>query len=79
MLGREIRTARAAADISGTVLCLKAGISRSRLSEIEREYRNPSAAEVEQIKAAIEELRAAKQQIRNYASSLGWSVAAGGQ
>jgi len=75
MRGTAIRNLRTTAGISGALLCLKTGISRSRLSEIERGYCHPDSQELEQINTALTELRAAKQQIQHFAASVGWPVA----
>src|SRR2546422_8118979 len=45
-LFRSLRKKRMTAGLAGAVLCLKAGIGRSRLSEIERGYVTPTLEEV---------------------------------
>ena len=45
----DLKTKRVAAGISGSVLCAKAGLSRSRLNPIERGYVDPSPKELARI------------------------------
>jgi predicted transcriptional regulator len=63
---------RLAAGISGTVLCAKANISRSRLSLIERGYVCPRPEEVSRINDALEQLIQAKHVVDRVAASVGW-------
>lgn len=67
-----IKAKRTAAGIVGKVLCNKAGIARSRLSDIEREYVIPSPQELERIDKALDELIQAKSFIDRVAASVGW-------
>ncbi len=71
----NLRAKRAAAGISGSVLCAKAGLSRSRLSLIERGYVKPADPERERIECALEELVRAKSVIDRVAASVGWPAA----
>jgi hypothetical protein len=57
------------------LVCAQARVDRSRLSDIEREYVQPSAEEAERLKAAIEQLAAAKQKLADVAAQCGWPVA----
>ena len=70
--GNEIRRRRASAGITGDVLCQKAAISRTRLSNIERGYIQPSQAELLRISQALEALLAAKERLMEVAEELGW-------
>jgi transcriptional regulator with XRE-family HTH domain len=72
----DLKLRRMAAGISGSVLCAKANISRSRLSLIEHEYISPGAEEVSRINSALDQLIQAKSVIDNVAASLGWPVGA---
>lgn len=70
----ELKLKRVAAGISGTVLCAKAGISRSRLSLLERGYACASPEEAACINAALDQLIHAKTVIDKVAASMGWPV-----
>lgn len=73
----ELKAKRVAAGISGSVLCLKAGISRSRLSLIERGYTQPAPEEAVRISSALDQLIQAKFVIDQVAASMGWPTAGG--
>ena len=70
--GTHLRTKRNAAGIAGSVVCVKTGISRSRLSDIERGYVTGSADEVGRIDAALDELTRAKRKMAALAAAEGW-------
>jgi len=70
---------RAAAGIPGNVLCQKAGIARTRLSDIERGYVLASGEELGRLDAALDELIEAKTVIDQTAERVGWPTAAGDQ
>jgi transcriptional regulator with XRE-family HTH domain len=70
----ELKLKRLAAGISGSVLCAKAGISRSRLSLIERGFVCPGSDEASRINDALDQLIEAKAIIDRVASSIGWPV-----
>jgi transcriptional regulator with XRE-family HTH domain len=70
----ELKLKRLAAGISGSVLCAKAGISRSRLSLIERDYVCPGPEEAGRIDDALNKLIEAKAVIDRVATSMGWPV-----
>jgi hypothetical protein len=57
------------------VLCAKAGLSRSRLSLIERGYVTLVPQELARINTALDELIQAKAVIDNVAASVGWPMA----
>jgi transcriptional regulator with XRE-family HTH domain len=76
MTGQQLKQMRVAAGISGRLVCAQARIDRSRLSDIEREYVRPSAAESARLKEAIEELTAAKAKLIALAEKCGWPVSA---
>jgi transcriptional regulator with XRE-family HTH domain len=69
-----IKAKRTAAGIVGNVLCRKAGMGRSRLSDIERGYVIPSPEELGLIKVALDELIQAKSVIDRVAASMGWPM-----
>src|SRR5262249_42390041 len=70
--GQTIRARRVAAGISGSVLCLKAGIGRNRLFSIDRSYVQPSVDELARLETALEELTAARKRLDQVASEVGW-------
>jgi transcriptional regulator with XRE-family HTH domain len=72
MIATEIRSKRIQAGIPGYVLCLKAGIARTRLSDIERNYVVPSTEELSKLVAALGELILAKRKIEAVAAECGW-------
>ena len=74
MNGRDIRIARTTAVITGEILCKKAGISRPRLSEIEREYRDATSDEEARLTVALQSLIIAKQRIDEFAAEVGWPL-----
>jgi transcriptional regulator with XRE-family HTH domain len=70
--GTQLRDRRNAAQIAGSLVCKKAGIVRSRLSDIERGYVEPSEVEIVRLSAALDELTRAKQKIAAVAAEEGW-------
>lgn len=60
---------------SSSILCLKARISRSRLSDIELGHITVTPEEISRIETALEQLIDAKRQIRILAEEVGWPVA----
>jgi len=68
----DLKTKRLLAGISGSVLCAKIGLSRSRLSLIERGYVKPAAEELARISTALDQLIEAKFVIERVAASVGW-------
>jgi transcriptional regulator with XRE-family HTH domain len=76
MTGKEIRQKRVTAGIAGSLVCARAGVDRSRYSLIEREYVRAPEAELARIASALEELLAAKQQLIEFAATIGWPVEA---
>ena len=55
----DLKAKRLAAGISGSVLCAKIGLSRRRLSLIERGHVCPAPEELARLEAALDELREA--------------------
>ena len=74
MSGKELKQLRQSAEISGQIVCSRAGIARSRLSEIERGYVNPAPSEAKRIADAIESLKHAKQRVAAVAAEVGWPI-----
>ena len=74
MKGSELRVKRVAAGISGAILCLKAGLGRTRLSGIERGIISMGPAEAARIEAALDELTHAKRKADEVAMSLDWPI-----
>jgi transcriptional regulator with XRE-family HTH domain len=68
----DLKVKRLASGISGSVLCAKIGLSRSRLSLIERGYITPSSEELARIALALDELIEAKSILDRVAASVGW-------
>lgn len=74
MTPNELRSKRIAAEIPATVLALTAKINRSRLSNIERGYVEPTTSELCRLTRALEELINAKTVIDKVTASVGWPV-----
>lgn len=71
-IGSHLRSKRLSAELAGATVCLKAGIQRSRLSDIERNYVKPTVDEVSRISTAVDELARAKSRIAAVAADEGW-------
>ena len=72
MTANELRAKRMAAGVPGSLVCLKAGIGRSRLSDIERGYVTVSSREREQLLSALDELTNAREAMMRAAREAGW-------
>ena len=72
----DLKAKRLAAGISGCVLCAKAGISRSRLSLIERGYTTPPPQELARLNTALDQLIQVKTVIEQVAATVGWPLGA---
>jgi transcriptional regulator with XRE-family HTH domain len=70
--GTELRNKRNAAGIAGSLVCKKAGVARSRLSDIERGYVFASDDESARIDTALDELTRTKRRIAEVAAEEGW-------
>ena len=68
----DLRAKRTAAGISGSLLCRKLGIPRSRLSNIERGYVDALPEELARIEAVLGQLINEKSLIQETAAALGW-------
>ncbi len=62
--------------LSGHMICQVAGISRSRLSDIERGYVQPSIAEMQRLETALNKLLRAKRAMEVTAAEVGWPLSA---
>ena len=72
MIGSTLRQKRLEMGIPGHLVCTKASVGRSRLSDIERGYVRPSDGELTRIRRALEELISAKQKLAAVAAEVGW-------
>ena len=72
----DLKTRRLVSGISGNVLCAKIGLSRSRLSLIERGFVKPAPEELARISTALDQLIEAKFVIDRVAASVGWPAGA---
>jgi hypothetical protein len=71
---KELRAKRIAAGVPAELVAAKTKIERGRLSRIERQIVAASPGELERIRTEIEKLATAKQQIEEYAVSVGWTA-----
>ena len=71
---KNLRAKRAAAGIAGQAVCQLAGISRAKLSDIEREYVTPNPEELQRIDGAIEQILRTRQHLAKLATEAGLSL-----
>jgi len=71
---RDLRSNRAAAEISATLLATKAKVNRSRLSMIERGYIQPTQEELQRLRESLDQLVRDKAVIKRAAASVGWPL-----
>ena len=74
MSGKILRNLRVQAGLPGHFVCRQSGLGRSRLSDIERGYVEPSPSEVERIRRAIEDLTKAREEVAQLAAAVGWPM-----
>jgi transcriptional regulator with XRE-family HTH domain len=74
VIGIELRRERQRAELTGHVVCQRSKLGRSRLSDIERGYVEPSKAEVQRIRSAIRVLATAKTRVAQLAERVGWPM-----
>lgn len=74
MTAQQLRQQRIAAGIPGRLVSAKAGIDRSRLSDIERGYIQASDVELQEIGEALRALLKAKEQVARTAAEVGWPM-----
>ena len=76
MIVKELRSKRVAAEIPATLLAARAKVNRSRLSNLERGYGEPTEEELQRLNIALDQLFQAKSLIDRAAASVGWPVGA---
>jgi transcriptional regulator with XRE-family HTH domain len=74
MTAKTIRAKRAAAGVTGQSVCQLAGISRAKLSDIEREYVAATPEELQRIDGAIEQILHTRQHLARLATEAGLSL-----
>ena len=74
MQGHQLRQRRLVNNIPGLVVCGRAGVSRTRLSDIEREYVQPRQEELARLNGALDELIAARQKVAAVAEAVGYPL-----
>jgi transcriptional regulator with XRE-family HTH domain len=77
MNAQTIRSARVVAEISASLLAARAKVNRTRLSQIECGYIQPTEDELARLSDALEQLIHAKSVVRDAAASVGWPVGGG--
>jgi transcriptional regulator with XRE-family HTH domain len=75
MIGNELRAKRAAAGIDGHTVCLRAKISRSRLSDVELDRVTAKLDELQRIASALDSIISERTQIAALAAEHGLSLA----
>ena len=73
---QALRSKRVIAEIPATLLAAKARVNRSRLSNIERGYVQPTEEEMQRLSTALDELIQAKSVLDRVAASMGWPLGA---
>ena len=71
---KELRRKRMVAEIPGRLVSSRAGISTSRLSEVERGLVPSAPDELERIERALDYLIAARQKVAAVAAEVGWPL-----
>lgn len=75
MTASDLRTKRVAAGIPGYAICKVAGISRAKLSDIERGYVMASAEDLRAVNAAIDGIIETRRHLAKLAEEAGLSLA----
>ena len=70
----QLRDLRVAARIPGRLVCTRAHIDRSRLSDIERGYVKPTDEELRRLAQALDELVRARKEVSAVADVVGWPM-----
>ncbi len=70
----ELRSKCVAAEIPATLLAAKARVNRSRLSNLERGYAQPTEEELQRLTSALERLIDANAAIQKTAAAVGWPL-----
>jgi transcriptional regulator with XRE-family HTH domain len=74
MTVKALRARRSAEGIPGVAVCQRSGISRAKLSDIEREHVTATTEELQRIESAIEDIVCARQQVAKFAAQAGLSL-----
>ena len=74
MTGPDLKTKRMMAGISGRAVCQLAGISRAKLSDIERGYALATPEDRCRIEAAIDQILKTKQYLATVAAEAGLTL-----
>jgi transcriptional regulator with XRE-family HTH domain len=74
MTVKDMRAKRVAAGITGYAVCQIAGISRARLSDIEREYITATPEDLHRIDGAIEQILGTREHLAKLATAAGLSL-----
>jgi transcriptional regulator with XRE-family HTH domain len=71
MTAADLKAKRAAAGIPGYAICQVAGISRAKLSDVERGYVTASPEDLQRIDCAIEQIVRTRQHLAALATEAG--------
>jgi hypothetical protein len=71
MTAEDLKTKRVVAGIPGYAVCQVAGLSRAKLSDIERGYVPATAEELQRIEGAIEQIVRTRQRLEALATEAG--------
>jgi transcriptional regulator with XRE-family HTH domain len=74
MTAADLRAKRAAAGIPGHAICQVAGISRAKLSDVERGYVAVSIEELRRIDCAIDQIVRTKRHLTTLATEAGLTL-----
>jgi transcriptional regulator with XRE-family HTH domain len=74
MTAKNLRAKRAAAGIPGYAVCQLAGISRAKLSDVEREHVIATSEDLRRIDGAIEQIVRTRQHLAKLATEAGLSL-----
>lgn len=69
---QQLRSKRMALGLSGRLVCGRARIGRTRLSDVEQGLVEPRPDELERISTALEQLATAKSRLQQVAAEVGW-------
>lgn len=75
MTATDLKMKRAAAGIPGHAICQVVGMSRAKLSDVERGYVTASPEELHRINSAIEQILQARQHLATLAAEAGLNLA----
>lgn len=69
---QHLRSKRMSLGLSGRLVCGRARIGRTRLSDLEQGLVEPSPEELKRISTALDQLAAAKSRLQEVAAEVGW-------